>query len=186
MRALKHHLIWAMLAVSLILAVLQCWGIYRIHRENVLLNELAQGHDIEVEKLVTGEPQLRLARAIYLHQKHRYNEALDTLSLIVKQGDTRLQSQSRYNLGNVYLSQALSEVEAGHLNQALPMLSLAKQAYRQALTLDSQLWDAKYNLELAMSLLPELDRISVQQSDNDASQPSPLWTTVPGFPRGLP
>lgn len=186
MRALKHRMIWAALAASLLLASMQLAALYRIHRENQWLAELLSGHDIAVEKLVTAAPQVRLARAVYLQQKQRYNEALDTLSLIVAQGDDRLRAQSRYNLGNVYLGQAMAEVEAGRLNQAMPLLTLAKQSYKQALALDSQFWDAKYNLELALSLLPEFDRISPDQPDDDAGAPSQLWTTVPGFPRGLP
>jgi mxaK protein len=179
-------MIWAVLLGSMLLSALQLWNLYRIHRENQWMTELSEGHDIAIDKLVTAAPQVRLVRAVYLRQKQRYNEALDTLSLVVSQGDSRLQSQSRYNLGNVYLTQALVEVEAGHLNQALPLLTLAKQAYRQALTLDSSFLDAKYNLELAMRLLPEFDRISPTEPDNDATKPSQLWTTVPGFPRGLP
>jgi mxaK protein len=186
MRALKHRLIWALLLASMSLGLFQCWSLYRVYRENLWMVELSEGHDIAIDKLVTAAPEVRLARAVYLRQKQRYDEALDTLSLIVGRGDRRLQSQSRYNLGNVYLNQAMAEVEAGRINQALPLLTLAKQAYRQALTLDSGFWDAKYNLELAMRLLPEFDRISPTEPDDDAAKPSQLWTTVPGFPRGLP
>lgn len=186
MRALKHRMIWLLLLASLSLGVFQCWSLYRVHRENQWMAELNAGHDIAVDKLVTAAPEVRLARAAYLRQKQRYNEVLDTLSLIVGRGGSRLQSQSRYNLGNVYLTQAMAEVEAGRINQAMPLLTLAKQSYRQALALDSGFWDAKYNLELAMRLLPEFDRISPAEPDDDAAKPSQLWTTVPGFPRGLP
>lgn len=186
MRALKHRMIWALLLGSMLLSAFQLWNLYRIHRENQWMADLNEGHDLAIDKLVTAAPEVRLARAVYLRQKQRYSEALDTLSLIVGQGDSRLQSQSRYNLGNVYLAQAMAEVEAGRINQALPLLTLAKHAYRQALALDSGFWDAKYNLEVAMSLLPEFDRISPGEPDNDAAKPSQLWTTVPGFPRGLP
>lgn len=186
MRTLKHRMIWALLLVSMLLSAFQLWSLYRIHRENQWMVELIEGRDIAIDKLVTAAPEVRLARAIYLRQKQRYNEALDTLSSLVSKGDSRLQSQGRYNLGNVYLAQAMAEVEAGRINQALPLLTLAKQAYRQALTLDSVFWDAKYNLELAMHLLPEFDRISNETPDDTATQPSQLWTTVPGFPRGLP
>ena len=186
MRAVRHKLIWGALLVCLALAAMQLATVYRIHRENAWLNELLTGHDIDIEKAMTAAPQVRLARAVYLRQKLQFNEALDTLSLIVNQGDKRLQTQSRYNLGNVYLAQALDEVEAGRINQAMPLLTLAKRAYRQALALDSGFWDAKYNLELAMKLLPEFDRISPGDADDDAAKPSQLWTTVPGFPRGLP
>ncbi|MDD1620798.1 MAG: MxaK protein [Methylococcaceae bacterium] len=186
MRALKHRLIWALLLASMSLGVFQCWSLYRVHRENQWMAELNEGHDIAVDKLVKGAPEVRLARAAYLRQKQRYDEALDTLSVIVGLGDARLQSKSRYNLGNLYLTQAMVEVEAGRINQAMPLLTLAKQAYRQALALDSGFWDAKYNLELAMRLLPEFDRVSPTEPDDDAAKPSQLWTTVPGFPRGLP
>lgn len=186
MRALKHRMIWLLLLASMSLGVFQCWSLYRVHRENQWMAELSAGHDIAIDKLVTAAPEVRLARAAYLRQKQRYNEALDTLSLIVGRGGNRLQSQSRYNLGNVYLTQAMAEAEAGRINQAMPLLTLAKQAYRQALALDSGFWDAKFNLELAMRLLPEFDRISPTEPDDDAAKPSQLWTTVPGFPRGLP
>lgn len=200
MRALRHKLIWAALAASLLLAATQLWGLYRIHRENALIAEwvawagqsdahqAGKGGDglPEVSPSYGKSPQVRLARAIYLRNKRRHAEALDVLSLLVGQGDSRLQAQSRYSLGNLYLSQAQDEVEAGRINQAMPLLSLAKQAYRQSLTLDSGFWDAKYNLELAMKLLPEFDRISPTEPDDDAAKPSQLWTTVPGFPRGLP
>lgn len=186
MRALRHRLIWGVLLACMLLTFTQFWALYRIHRENQWMAELTEGHDIAIDKLVNSTPEVRLARAGYLRQKQRYSEALDTLSLIVSQGDSRLQAKSRYNLGNLYLAQALVEVDAERINQAMPLLTLAKQAYRQALTLDSGFWDAKYNLELAMRLLPEFDRISPTEPDDDAAKPSQLWTTVPGFPRGLP
>lgn len=186
MRALRHKLIWAALLACLALALMQLATVYRMHRENAWLTELLSGHDIDIENVITASPQVRLARAVCLRQKDQFSEALDTLSVIVGQGDRRLQIQTRYNLGNVYLAQALDEVEAGRLNQAMPLLTLAKRAYRQALALDSSFWDAKYNLELAMKLLPEFDRISPGETDDDAAKPSQLWTTVPGFPRGLP
>lgn len=186
MRVLKQRMIWGLLLTCVLMVCVQLWQIYRIHRENQWLVELTTGHDIAVEKLANASPQVRLARAVYLRQKQRYSEALDTLSVIVGQGDSSLQSQSRYNLGNVYLNQAMVEVDAGHIDQAMPLLNLAKQAYRQALTLGSGFWDAKYNLELAMRLLPEFDRISQNEDDDDVAKPTQLWTTLPGFPRGLP
>lgn len=185
MRMLKHRLLWAMLLAGLLLTAVQLAGLYRIHRENRWLATLADGHDVAVETLATAAPQVRLARAVYLHDRQRYDKALDTLSLLIDLPDHRLQVQSRYNLGNVYLNRAMAEIDAGRVDQAIPLLNLAKQAYRRALTLDSRFWDAKYNLELAMSLLPEFDRV-VRQDDDDNTQPAQLWTSVPGFPRGLP
>lgn len=185
-RALKHRVIWSLLLLGGLMVVTQLWSLSRVYQQNALITELLSGQDIALDQVVTAAPQIRLARAGYLRQKQRYNEALDTLSLIVGQGDKRLQAQTRYNLGNVYLAQAMTELEAGRLNQTMPLLNLAKQAYRQALTLDSGFWDAKYNLELAMHWLPEFDRVSNAQPDEEVAQPAQIWTTLPGFPRGLP
>jgi len=196
MRGLRHQLLWGLLVASLLLAVMQLWAVYRVKRENALIadwvvlteqNVAQHSSDATAAEPVYGRsPEVRMARASYLRQKQRYNEALEILSLIVGHGDSRLRTQSRYNLGNLYLSQAMAEIEAGQLNQAAPLLMLAKQAYRLALAEDSGFWDAKYNLELAMKLLPEFDRISPNAPDEDATAPSQLWTTLPGFPRGLP
>lgn len=186
MRSFRHHLIWGALLASLLLATTQLWSVYHIHRQNQWLNQLAGGHDIALRDLPNAGPRVLLARAVYLRKKHQYDEALQMLSRIEEHRDIRLHAQSRYDLGNVYLSQAMDQIETGRLNQAVPLLTLAKQAYRQALTLDSRFWDAKYNLEVGMDLLPEFDRISPSEPDDDATKPSDLWTTVPGFPRGLP
>jgi len=34
--------------------------------------------------------------------------------------------------------------------------------------------------------LPEMDRISPEDEEEPVQQKTQLWTTVPGFPRGLP
>jgi len=34
--------------------------------------------------------------------------------------------------------------------------------------------------------LPEMDRISSGDEQDDLNQQTQLWTTLPGFPRGLP
>jgi mxaK protein len=36
-----------------------------------------------------------------------------------------------------------------------------------------------------MRLLPEMDRIDMKDDESNAPPPQ-LWTTIPGFPRGLP
>lgn len=178
-------MIWGALAFSIIAVIFHACSLYSVYRENQLIVQLIAGRDVDVNNVVSGPPELRLARALYFKQKHRYDDALSTLSLILDKGDRHFQAQARYNLGNLYLEQAVEKVEAMHMNEALPLAGLAKQTYRQALALDSQNWDAKYNLEVAMRLLPEMDRVN-SSDDNQNSQKAQFWTTVPGFPRGLP
>lgn len=181
----SQWLIVSVLAMSGLSVVMQIWALYRIDRENAWIDRLLSGHDIAIERVVTGDPALRLARAIYLRQKGRYDDALATLNLLIDQGKPEFQAKVRYNLGNLYLAQAVEHAESMNVNEALPLAGLAKQAYRQALAIDSGSWDAKYNLEVAMRLLPEMSRINVGD-DEPESRKSQLWTTVPGFPRGLP
>jgi len=184
-RTIRHITLWTALAAGLA-AFIYCTGaLYGIHRDNDLIRQLSSGKDVAVNNVISGKPELRLARAFYFKRKHRYDEALSTLSLIMDKGDRNFQAKVRYNLGNLYLEQAVQQALAMNINEALPLLGLAKQAYRQSLALNSGDWDAKYNLEVAMRLLPEMDRVDMPD-DEPTQQKSQLWTTVPGFPRGLP
>lgn len=184
--SIRHSLIWVALALSIGALLFNAGALLSVHSDNALIEQLVAGKDVDVSKVISGKPELRLARALYLKQKHRYDEALSTLSLIMEQGDQVFRAKVRYNLGNLYLEQAMNHVETMKMNEALPLVDLAKQAYRQALALNSQDWDSKYNLEVAMRLLPEMDRINSGNEDDPKKQATQLWTTVPGFPRGLP
>lgn len=183
--SLRQGVGWTLFAASCLSVIVQLWTLNRIERENEWIAKLLSGHDIAIDKVIGAQPQVRLARAIYLRQMHRYDEALATLNLIIDQGGPELQMKTRYNLGNLYLAQAVEQTEALNFNEALPLAGLAKQTYRQALVLNSGFWDAKYNFEVAMRLLPEMNRVNIGD-DGPESKKSKLWTTVPGFPRGLP
>lgn len=185
LRTIKHISLWITLATSLAACIYCAGALYGIHQDNDLIRRLTSGKDVSVNKVISGDPELRLARAYYLKQKHSYDEALSILSLIMDKGDQKFQAKARYNLGNLYLEQAVQQAKAMNINEAMPLAGLAKQAYRQSLALDSGNWDAKYNLEVAMRLLPEMDRGDMPD-DTPVNQQSQLWTTVPGFPRGLP
>lgn len=186
MRAIKHGLLWAGCAMLLLLALTQLLKLQQLDSQNQQLTTLLNGHDVDNDDLVGAAAEVRMAKVIYLRQKHRYEEALSLLNGLLQQAKPQLQAQSRYNLGNLYLVQAMEKAETGNINEAMPLLGLAKQAYREALLIDSRFWDAKYNLEVAMRLLPEMDRINSGGDDDNQSQPSQQWTTLPGFPRGLP
>lgn len=186
LRTARHIGLWSTLVFSLAVVLYNVGMMYGIYYDNNLIRELTLGQDVVINKVVSGKPELRLARAFYFKQKHRYDEALSTLSLIMDKGDQQFQAKVRYNLGNLYLEQAMLQVKAMDMNEALPLAGLAKQAYRQSLALDSRNWDAKYNLEVAMRLLPEMDRADVPDDNSPINQRTQLWTTVPGFPRGLP
>ncbi len=183
--SLRHTLALLVLGLSLITMVIDSWHWYNTRRENGWITALLNGNDIDLSDISSARPETRLARAGYLRKHYLPQEALATLSLILNQGDKQLQAKTRYNLGNIYLSQAIEQVEASHIDEARILATLAKQSYREALLRDSGFSDAKYNLEVAMRLLPDFDRINIEEEPGQQPK-NPLWTTVPGFPRGLP
>lgn len=185
-RQFRHYLLWVALVAALLLTVAQLRQLYGLAGQNRLIGQLLAGKDVGSDELAASAAAVRMARAVYLGQHQRYDEALATLNLLLQQPDAQDQAGIRYNLGNLYLRQAMENAEIGNVNEAMPMLGLAKQAYREALALDSYFWDAKYNLEVAMRLLPEMDRISSGDEQDDLNQQTQLWTTLPGFPHGLP
>jgi mxaK protein len=185
-RTAAHYSYWGILILALIIVLQSLYANYQISQRNQLIIQLNQGKDIDRVLDKTDNTELYLARGSYLKRKHRYDEAQASLSQVINRGDNKTRAISRYNLGNTYLAQAIELAESMQINEATALASLAKQAYRQALALDSQYWDAKYNLEVAMRLLPEMDRIVMQEDEPAPQEKVKLWATVPGFPRGLP
>lgn len=147
---------------------------------------LLAGHDLPAERAVPAPPPVSLARALLLARQDRYEEALDLLNYLGDKGGDDFRAKVHYNLGNLHLRRALSKAASGQLQQAVPLAELAKDAYRRSLRLAPAFWDAKYNLEVAMRLLPEFDRVDSPGEESQEEEPRGLWSGIPGFPRGLP
>ncbi len=97
--------------------------------------------------------------------------------------DPRIATAALYNSGNVHLREALALAERNALAQTPAPIELAKRQFREALRSDPTYWPAKYNLERALRLSPEVE--------DDAAMPAPLQseravTTMRGFTLGLP
>ena len=60
-----------------------------------------------------------------------------------------------YNLATLYLERGLQELQQGQQELAWPLLELAKSTLRAVLRRDSRHWQAKFNLERALALLPD-------------------------------
>src|SRR5262249_7284820 len=100
-------------------------------------------------------PEARLARAVTL-AKIDYDGALGAYKSIIQANREDLRRVALYDLGNLYLRQAL-QVGLEDEGQSLPLLELAKQSYRDLLRRDPDDWDARYNLERTLRLAPESD-----------------------------
>jgi mxaK protein len=117
-----------------------------------------------------------------------YLRALTLYKRAAQDAPPALQLAARYNSANLHLREAMRLRESGDatgMTQSLPLLELAKQGYRDVLRDDPQQWDARYNLERALRLAPEIEE------GDDGAAPPPLSseravTTMKSFNLGLP
>ncbi|WP_077033148.1 hypothetical protein [Pelomonas sp. KK5] len=131
-------------------------------------------------------PELRFAHALALAaaQPGGYSdEALNQFRAL--QGDTPLGQAARFNSANLLLRRALVVRAGPQPGQAIPLIELAKETYRELLRRDPGHWDARYNLERAQRLLPDPEEEGEVAPDakRDAERAP---TTMRGYSPGLP
>lgn len=144
---------------------------------------------MEDGSIVTAAEPLPLealfAQAYYLERKGEYQRALDLYQHVRARGNAALRAAAEYNSANIYLRQGSETRSVDSEQQALPLLELAKETYRQALRENGGDWDARYNLERALRLAPEPD-----ESEAVDSRPPRKREHAPGtvraFSMGLP
>ncbi len=186
MKRVLYYGAWTLLGISIIVCLYSAIVLYQKSRDNQLIELLNSGRTVDEDALSLDSAAVALAYSSYLNRRHRYDEALAVISRISRQlKDPKLKLISQFNLGNIYLTQAIEAATSMKIDDAMALTGLAKNAYRRALLIDSHYWDAKYNLEVAMRLLPEMDRVTMQEEPVSQKKARP-WTTIPGFPRGLP
>jgi mxaK protein len=101
------------------------------------------------------------------------------------QGDSPLGQAARYNSANLLMRQAAVVRAGAHPGNAIVLIELAKEIYREVLRTDPEHWDARYNLERAQRLLADPD-------DQEAEPAGPqrnaerAATTMRGYSPGLP
>jgi mxaK protein len=129
-------------------------------------------------------PEARFAQALALGAAGQYEPALRAHKALVQAERGALREAALYNLGNLHLREALKAGPTA-ADVAMPLVELAKQSYRDALRADPADWDARYNLERALQLAPEVD-----EEAEDDSEPEPdkelTITTAPAGRSDLP
>jgi mxaK protein len=135
---------------------------------------------------VSGEEvpvEMQFAQAHALAASGATEEAMKHYRAL--QGDSPLGQAARYNSANLLMRQAL-EVRAGEQpGQAIPLIELAKEIYREILRHEPGFWDARYNLERAQRLLPDPDDDEAPPPDTKRNAERAV-TTMRGFSPGLP
>ena len=130
-------------------------------------------------------PQALFAQAYFQAQKGHQERAIAIYKRVEALPDAALARAAAYNRANGYLTKAMELVGGDNRNLGLPLAEMAKDAYRALLRTNPEHWDAKYNLERALRLVPDPD------DSDDADLPPPQQserapTTMRGFTLGLP
>jgi mxaK protein len=110
--------------------------------------------------------EVMLARAIYLARAGDMKNAERAYQTVIQQGKPGLRRIAQYNLANLWVRQAM-EMTATEV-QFLPLMEMAKQQYRDVLAEEPGHWDARYNLERVLWMVPEHD---VLQAGNETREP---------------
>lgn len=139
---------------------------------------------IEPGQLDSAVPEAVFARARVLSRVGDYRDAAKTYKLLIQGETVKLRADARYNLGNLYLREALKN-GAETAIQSVPLIELAKQSYRDLLRDNPMDWDARYNLELALRLAPEVADAAIVESGPEVWNKRVLRAT-PGFRIELP
>ena len=180
MRRRVVHLAFALASLALALpAVLQALRLQQAARIN---EAIAQAAD------PAGRPgdfaEARFAHALALSRTGGYEAALAAHKALVQREAGPLRTAALYNLGNLHLRQALRNGPARAV-EALPLVELAKQSYRDALRADPADWDARYNLERALWLAPEIDAQAGEDKEPPVGRELAI-TTAPALRTDLP
>ncbi len=130
-------------------------------------------------------PQALFAQAYFQAQKGDRERAIALYKRVETSPGASLARAATYNRANSYLMRAMELTGGDNPHLGLPLAELAKDAYRALLRADPGYWDAKYNLERALRLVPDPD----DGDDPDlppAQQSERAPTTMRGFTLGLP
>jgi mxaK protein len=178
----RTRIVLALLALAVAAALFDAVALWRAAHVNAQI-EAGQ----PVAEAPGQPPELRFAQAHAAAQAQAASAARDAALNRYRalQGDPRVGAAARYNSANLLVRQAIEVRASTQPGQAIALLELAKESYREVLREDPAQWDARYNLERAQRLLP----------DPDDDEPGPLGeernreravTTMRGYAPGLP
>jgi mxaK protein len=161
------------------------WLAVSAWRDNRTIAALVAGRDLPIG--AGASAAVLFARADFLLARERIDEAQALVADMRAAGEPGWLADLQYNIANARLRAAFALLEQNRIDPAIPLIRLAKDGYRAALTSAPGHWDARHNLDVAMRLVRDLPR-NGQDPEEDAppEPPKQLWTDLPGLPKGLP
>lgn len=144
---LAHWLLVAIAVISIIAIGQTGYALWQTTKINAFING-----DVESE-LVPDHAKAQFSQAFRDVEQGKPELALETLTTVLATNQAELHAAAFFNRGNIHLREA--QTMAAGDTARIALVGLAKQDYRNALLLNSSLWDARYNLELALLMVPE-------------------------------
>lgn len=137
----------AILAISVIVILLTSWELWR---QNQIEDFVSAPQEYET---VPEHPRAHFAQGAYLVTEQETDAALEQYTLVLGSEESEWLPAAYFNRGNINLREAM-EMESSD-PRMIPLVELAKQDYRSAIKQQPAFWDARFNLEVALRLVPE-------------------------------
>lgn len=118
----------------------------------------------------------QFAHAYQLQQEDEFKKSVKAYASIEAEPGSELQLDITFNLANLYFREASQLRDDGADDLAMPLVELAKQNYKEILRIDADHLDAKYNLELALSVSPDDDPADTLEERNPEHSSRALTT----------
>ncbi len=172
----------ALLALAVLALVLDAAALWRAAQTNALI-----ASERILAETPAQPPELRFAQAHALAQAPAASGAREAAlnQYRALQGDPRLGAAARFNSANLLVRQAIEVRATSQPGQAIALLELAKEYYRDVLREDPAQWDARYNLGRAQRLLPDPDEAEAAPVGQERNRERAV-TTMRGYSPGLP
>lgn len=184
-RKVRTPVLAVLLVASLTALAVLTWRIAEVRRDNAVIAALKAGDDVAVDfRAASGE--VLFARSAFLLARDREEDAQTLLDASSSMSDPKLRARLLYNHANARIRHAISAIERGDQDRAIPLTRLAKDEYRLALRLDPEAWDIKFNYDVAMRIVRDFPGYEMEGEEVPPDAPKRLWTDLPGVPRGLP
>jgi mxaK protein len=175
--ALNNRFLLVLLALAVTGATIDGVRLQRVRTLNAAIENgsiLSAGQPLPATAL--------FARAYELERRGDHQAALNLYKELEGE-NVAMRNAARYNAANIYLRQALAAQNAATPQQMLAFDELAKSAYRDVLRERSGDWDARYNLERALRLVPDPeDTAQLPPPPNRERAVTTLQTVSPGLP----
>ena len=147
-------------AVAVVCAAFAIGHTVRLVRSDRINSAIASAQETGLDSDV---PEAQFAKGLALARSGKSDPALRIYKALARSPRADIRRDALYNSGNVYMRDA-ERRNSDEGFESLPLVELAKQAYREVLRESPDDWDARYNLERALRLAPETEQ-EVDESD---------------------